>query len=143
MHNTYMYVHVHYINLVSDYSDCFHYSLPTCISYWSILDFRVITGCVFFTGQRGMQPPGMYNVPPHMMMHQPHMQGVYICTRAGTKVEKQPSKLRQEKWTNLRRFAHVFINVALTLFGNIMPPKLDYCFIISTSLVPVTISTWI
>lgn len=26
-------------------------------------------------GQRGMQPPGMYNVPPHMMMHQPHMQG--------------------------------------------------------------------
>ena len=49
----------------------------------------------------------------------------------GTKAKKQSLKLRRQKWTNLRRFARVIINVALTLFGNIMPPKLDYCFIIS------------
>ena len=35
---------------------------------------------------------------------------------------------------------HVFINVALTLVGYRKPPKLDYCFITSTSVVPVTVS---
>ena len=59
------------------------------------------------------------------------------------KVAKQHSKLRQQKRTNVRRFACVFINVALTLIGYRMPPKLDYCFITSTSLVPVAVFTWI
>ena len=39
-------------------------------------------------------------------------------------------------------FLTLFINVALTLIAYIMPPKLDYCFIISTSHVPVAVSTW-
>ena len=47
------------------------------------------------------------------------------------------------KKTNIRRFARVFINVALTLIGHRMPPKMDYCFITSASLVPVAVSTWI
>ena len=66
-----------------------------------------------------------------------------MYTRAGTKVAKQHSKLRQQKRTNIRRFTRVFIIVALTLIGYRMPPKLDYCFITSTSLVPVAVSTWI
>ena len=41
---------------------------------------------------------------------------------------KQHSKLRT--W-------FFYINVALTLIGYRKPPKLDYCFITSTSLVPV------
>ena len=40
-----------------------------------------------------------------------------LCIRAGTKVAKLHSKLRQQKQTNIRRFARVFINVALTLNG--------------------------
>ena len=44
---------------------------------------------------------------------------------------------------NIRRFAHVFINVVLILIGYRKPPKLDYCFITSTSIVPVVASTWI
>ena len=68
---------------------------------------------------------------------------VNLCIRAGTKVAKQHSKLCQQKRTNIRTFACVFINVALTLTGYRMPPKLDYCFIMSASLVPLTDSTWI
>ena len=38
--------------------------------------------------------------------------------------------------------SHVFlINVALTLIGYRTPSKLDYCFITSTSLVPVAVFT--
>ena len=59
---------------------------------------------------------------------------------AGTKVAKQHSKLRQQKRTNIRRFAHVF-NTFLTLIGYRTSSKLDYCFIMSTSLVPVAVST--
>ena len=59
--------------------------------------------------------------------------------RAGTKVGKQPSKLRQQKQTKVRRFACVFIKVAFTLIYR-KPPKLDYCFITSTSVVPVSVS---
>ena len=44
---------------------------------------------------------------------------------------------------NTRWFTCVFINVALTWIRYIKPPKLDYCFITSTSLVPVAVSTWI
>ena len=40
-------------------------------------------------------------------------------------------------------FARVFINVSLTLTGYRMSPKLDYCFITSASLVPLTDSTCI
>ena len=71
---------------------------------------------------------------------------VHVHVRAGTKVAKQHLKLRQQKRTNIRRFARVFnnfIDVALTLIGYRTPPKLDYCFIMSTSLVPVAVSTWI
>ena len=62
---------------------------------------------------------------------------IYIYIRAGTKVAKQHSKQKQT------RFAHIFIKIALTFIGYTMPPKLDYCLITSTSLVPVTVSTWI
>ena len=66
---------------------------------------------------------------------------VLLVIRPGMKVEKQPSKLRQQKQTKFRRFARVFINVTLTLIGYRKPPKLDYCFIASTSLVPVAVSS--
>ena len=61
---------------------------------------------------------------------------VYTCilTIAGMKVGKQHSKLCQQKRMKVRRFACVFINVALTLIGYRKPPKLDYCFITSTIL---------
>ena len=42
----------------------------------------------------------------------------------------------------LHVFLTLFINVALTLIAYRMPPKLDYCFVTSTSLVPVAVSTW-
>ena len=58
-------------------------------------------------------------------------------------VAKQNSKFRLQKQTNIGRFAHVFINDALTLIGYRMPPKLDCCFLMSTSCVPVAVSTWI
>ena len=46
------------------------------------------------------------------------------------------------KTNKYSKFAHVFINVALIiLIGYRMHPKLDYCFITSTSFVPVTVST--
>ena len=38
-------------------------------------------------------------------------------------------------------FLILFINVALTWIGYRKPPKLDYCFITSTNLVPVAVST--
>ena len=60
--------------------------------------------------------------------------------RAETKVGKQPLKLRQQKPTKVRRFAHVFINVGLTLIGCRKPPKKGYCFIMRTSVVPVSVS---
>ena len=41
---------------------------------------------------------------------------------------------------NERRFAYVFINVTLTEIGHRKPPKLDYCFITSTRVVPVSVS---
>ena len=47
----------------------------------------------------------------------------------GMKVAKQHSKLR----------TCFFINVALTLIAYRMPPKLDYCILTSTSLVPVAL----
>ena len=37
-------------------------------------------------------------------------------------------------------FLILFINVALTWIGYRKPPKLDYCFIMSTNLVPVAVS---
>ena len=40
----------------------------------------------------------------------------------------------------VQRFTRVIINVALTLIGYGKPPKLDYCFITSTSVVPVAVS---
>ena len=81
---------------------------------------------------------GIYNYSaPHTCTY------MYMYTRARTKVAKQHSKLRQQKRTNIRRFARVSINVALTLIGYGMPPKLDYYFITITSLVPVAVSTWI
>ena len=40
-------------------------------------------------------------------------------------------------------FLIFFINVALTWIGYRKPPKLDYCFITSTNLVPVTVCTQI
>ena len=46
-----------------------------------------------------------------------------LLIRVGTKVEKQHSKLRQQKRTNIRRFTR-----ALTLIGYRTPSKLDYCF---------------
>ena len=39
--------------------------------------------------------------------------GLFICV--WTKVGKQPSNLRQQKQTKVRRFAHVFIDVAFTV----------------------------
>ena len=67
---------------------------------------------------------------------------MYIYIRAGTKVAKQHSKLCRQKRTNIRSFARVFkINVALTLIGYRTHSKLDYCFITSTSLAPVAVST--
>ena len=66
-----------------------------------------------------------------------------VCTMAGTMFAKQLSKL-QQKTNKYSKFAHVFINVALiTLIVCRMHPKLDYYFITSTSLVPVTVSTYI
>ena len=60
--------------------------------------------------------------------------------RDGTKVGKQPLKLRQQKPTKVRRFAHVFINVGLTLIVYRKSPKHGYCFIMRTSVVPVSVS---
>ena len=37
--------------------------------------------------------------------------------------------------------ACVFINVSLALIGYRKPPKVEYCFIATTSLVPVAVST--
>ena len=37
--------------------------------------------------------------------------------------------------------ACVFINVSLTLMGYRKPPKVEYCFIATASLVPVAVST--
>ena len=54
-----------------------------------------------------------------------------VCTRAGTKVVKQHSKLCQQKKNEYSKDLER------------KPPKLDYCFITSTSLIPVTVSTWI
>ena len=68
------------------------------------------------------------------------MQASMIYIRAGMKVGKQPSKLRQQKRTKVRRFARDFINVGLTLIGYRKPPKQDYCFITRTSVVPVSVS---
>ena len=68
---------------------------------------------------------------------------VNVYIRAGTKIAKQHSKLCQQRRTNIRMFACVFINVALTLIGYRMLPKLDYCFITSASLVPRTDCTGI
>ena len=65
----------------------------------------------------------------------------YIYIRAGTKVAKQHSKQKQTgKYSKVRMY---FYQIALTFIGYTMPPKLDYCFITSTSLVPVAVSTWI
>ena len=66
-----------------------------------------------------------------------------IQVRGGMKVAKQHLKLCRQKRKNIAGFARVFSNDALTLIGYRMPPKLDYCFITSTSLVPVAVSTWI
>ena len=68
---------------------------------------------------------------------------VNLYIRAGTKVAKQHSKLCQKKRRNIQTFACVFINVALPLTGYRISPKLDYCFIMSASLVPLTDSAWI
>ena len=58
------------------------------------------------------------HIPVHVYIHI-HVHSVH--SRVGMKVEKQHSKLRQQKQTNIRRFARVFnnflINVALTLIG--------------------------
>ena len=67
-----------------------------------------------------------------------YIYSIYI--RAGTKVAKQHSKQKQ---TNIQRVCKYFYQIALTFIGYTMPPKLDYCFITSTSLVPVAVSTWI
>ena len=69
-----------------------------------------------------------------------YCKGFIPKNRAGTKVGKQPSKLRQQKGTKVRRFARVFINVGLTLIGYRKLPKQDYCFITRTSVVPVSVS---
>ena len=60
----------------------------------------------------------------------------------GTKVGKQPLNLRH---TNKRRFegSHMFLSMLVllsVLIGYRQPPKLDYCFLMSTSLVPVSVS---
>ena len=60
---------------------------------------------------------------------------------AGTKGWKQPSKLLQQKMNKKLEGSHVFLPMLL-LIGYRKPPKLNYCFIMSTSLVPVTVSTW-
>ena len=68
---------------------------------------------------------------------------MYRCTCILGLGPRVQNKLRQQKQTNIQRFKRVFINVALTLIGYRIAPKLDYCFITSTSLVPVAVSTWI
>ena len=70
-----------------------------------------------------------------MVLRQPEK---CLLNRAGTKVGKIPSKLCQQKQTKVQRSACVFINVALTLIGYRKPPKFDYCFIPSTSVVPAS-----
>ena len=53
-------------------------------------------------------------------------------------------RLENNLWSfvskNNWRFTHVFINVVLTLIGYRKSPKLDYCFIMSTSVVSVAVS---
>ena len=49
----------------------------------------------------------------HVYMEHHWPKGLFICV--WTKVGKQPSNLRQQKQTKVRRFAHVFIDVAFTV----------------------------
>ena len=61
---------------------------------------------------------------------------VYVCVRAGTNVG---NNLRS--FVSKNKGSHIFvINVALTLIGYRKPPKLDYCFITSNGVVPVSVS---
>ena len=66
---------------------------------------------------------------------------MYVIQKCGKALQKVLNQGWDEGY--IRMFTNVFINVAHTLIGYRMTPKLDYCFITSTSLVPVTVSTWI
>ena len=64
--------------------------------------------------------------------------------RAGTKGWKTAFKASSAKMSKTFEGLHVFLPMLL-LIGYRKPPKLNYCFITSTSLtlcIPVTVSTW-
>ena len=69
---------------------------------------------------------------------------MYMCMYYGWDNVCKTTFEASTKTNKYSKFAHVFINVALiTLIVCRMHPKLDYYFITSTSLVPVTVSTYI
>ena len=73
-----------------------------------------------------------------------YMLQTYMYIRGGMKIVKQHSKLRQQKRTNIQWFAQSLINF-YQCCSNLdwMPPKLNYCYMMSTRLVPIAVSTWI
>ena len=69
---------------------------------------------------------------------------MYMCMYYGWDNVCKTTFEASTKTNKYSKFAHVFINVALIiLIVCRMHPKLDYYFITSTSLVPVTVSTYI
>ena len=64
-----------------------------------------------------------------------------ITTKAGTNSQYQIRSSGRKALKASKVRTCFFINVALTLIGYRKPPKLDYCFIMSASLVPVAVST--
>ena len=71
---------------------------------------------------------------------------IYIHIKAGTNSQYQIRSFVKKSFEGFEGshvFLILFINVALTWIGYRKPPKLDYCFIMSTNLVPVAVSTQI
>ena len=66
---------------------------------------------------------------------------MYVCTKAGMNSQYQIRSFVKKSFEGSHVFLILFINVALTWIGYRKPPKLHYCFIMSTNLVPVAVST--
>ena len=66
---------------------------------------------------------------------------MYMYIKGGTNIAKH-LKLHQQKRTKIQRFTCGVTMFLSMLIGYRTPPKLDYCFIMSTSLVSIAISTF-